>query len=130
VAAALRGGPAARLFLFAVDEMNDQLRGYDRATDRSFIVAGGGDGLNFPFDVVITSTDCALVSNRGSGEILAVSGLDGMPSPGIEVVASGFRSPRGLAMEGSGSSASLLVTDDFFDLVVRILPTPDPTDCF
>jgi hypothetical protein len=129
VAAVLRGGPPARLFLFAADDGNDELIGFDTATNGDYVVADNGDGLNMPFDVVVTATDCALVSNRGDDRILAIDGLDGGGAT-VEVIASGFNDPRGIALEGTGPDADLLVTDDTFDLVVRITPTPDPTDCF
>jgi hypothetical protein len=129
VAAVLRGGPPARLFLFAADDGNDELLGFDTATNDDYVVADMGDGLDMPFDVVVTATDCALVSSRGDDRILAIDGLDGGGAT-VEVIATGFNNPRGIALEGTGPDADLLVTDDTFDLVVRITPTPDPTDCF
>lgn len=127
VAVRMAGGPPARLFVYTVDDGNDDLRQYDTGTGSWKTVARQADGLDQPYDLVITATECVLIANRGSGTIVGID-LTGVAAP--EVIAEGLDRPRGLALEGTGPDANLLVVDDGFDLAGRITPTADPTDCF
>lgn len=126
---AVRGTPS-RLFIYSVDEGSDRLREFDTATGVERTVANDTQDLDAPWDTVMTFNECLLVSNRGSGEIIAIGNIDGPGPATSEVVADGFDRPRGLSLEGSGESANLLVADDGFDIVTRITPTAALGDCF
>ncbi|MEE8409580.1 MAG: hypothetical protein V3T05_08245, partial [Myxococcota bacterium] len=127
VVSRMAGAAPARLLVLVVDDADDVLKEFDTGTGAVQVIADDGDGLDSPYGLVITATNCAVISNRGSGTIIGID-LNGVKTP--ELIATGFDSPRGLALEGSGVTANLLVVDAGFDFVARITPTTSTTDCF
>lgn len=131
VAAALRGSASTPwLHLLATDDGNDELHLYDSGTDLTRVIADQNDGLDVPFDVLWSATGCAIVANQGSGEILAIGNVDGPGPISVALIAHGFDDLRGIAWEGIGESASLLVVDGGFDVILRVTPTTASGDCF
>lgn len=117
----------ARLILWAVDECNDRVVSLDMATNiqRTFQT-----NLDVPRDIVyvprVGLPGCVLVSNEGSGEIVAID-LMAVPPSGPSVLMTGFDRPVGMALAPDGS---LYVSDSGFDVVVRVTPTTSTSDCF
>ena len=131
LAVALQGSATARwLHVLAVEDGNDELRLYDSGSARERIVADQNDGLDQPYDLVWSANGCALVANRGSGEILAIGNISGPGNNTVELIADGFDELRGIALEGVGESANLLVVDSGFNVVVRLAPSAAGGDCF
>ena len=77
---------------------------------------------------MVAPNGCLLVSDDGDGSVYSVDTRDPLaPNPLVSLVATGLPGPRGLAF---GPTGDLFVALQGGNAVIRIGPSPDPTDCF
>lgn len=84
--------------------------------------------FNGLWDTALTPNGCLLVSDNQGGNVFAVDVRAALSTtPAVERVARNLVDPRGLAIDSAGN---LLIADGQDNAVLKLTPTPDPTDCF
>lgn len=77
---------------------------------------------------MVAPNGCLLVSDDGNGSIYSVDTRDPLATnPLVSLVATGLPGPRGLDF---GPTGDLFVALQGGNAVIRLSPSPDPTDCF